>query len=57
MIPLAEQIAEVKRELALRAAVYPKLMATGRLTAEKAKLHNERMTAVLNTLEKIEAGS
>lgn len=49
-IPLDEQIAEVKRELALRDRVYPQMIATGRMTEEEAAGHKGRMQATLNTL-------
>lgn len=49
-IPLADQIAEVKREIALRDRVYPHMIASGKLSEEEAALHRARMQATLNTL-------
>ena len=53
-IPLADQIAEVKRELAMRENVYPKLIDSGRLTPAAAHRHLANMRAVLATLEDID---
>lgn len=49
-IPIGSQIAEVKRELALRENTYPKLIAAGKLSESSADLCNDRMKAVLVTL-------
>lgn len=49
-ISLAEQIAEVKRELSLRAFVYPKLIASGKLAQRDAVQRELRLNAVLETL-------
>lgn len=48
---LEEQIRSVKRELALRARVYPSLIQKGKLTAETAEHEVAAMRAVLRTLE------
>ncbi len=48
---LDEQIAEVRRELGLRARVYPAFIERGRLTSEDAVTQVERLEAVLDTLE------
>ena len=48
---LDDQIAEVRRELALRERVYPNFVAKKRLTQEKADRHMAAMRAVLQTLE------
>lgn len=53
--PLAQQIAEVKRELALRERVYPGFVARQKMTQEAANEHMARMKAALHTLLKIEA--
>lgn len=50
-VPLGDQIACVKRELALRQAVYQKRVGAGRMTQEQADLEISRMKAVLRTLE------
>jgi len=50
-VTLAEQIQEVKRELAMRAVVYPRQVARGGLKAEAAATHKRRMEAALETLE------
>lgn len=49
-VPIAGQIAEVRRELALRANVYPGLIARGKLRDTDAELCTRRMEAVLATL-------
>ena len=54
MIPLAEQIVEVERELALRGRVYPSLIAQGRLNPEFAARSSDRMQAVLETLQTLQ---
>jgi hypothetical protein len=51
MIDLKQQIDEVQRELALRKNVYPRLVASGKMTQEDADMHCERLRAVLATLE------
>lgn len=45
-----EQIAEVKRELAMRRNAYPGFVRSGRLTQEKADQQTARLLAVLHTL-------
>ena len=58
-IPIAGQIAEVRRELALRQNTYPRLIASGKLRQGEAELCASRMRAVLDTLlfcQKHEAG-
>lgn len=51
MIPLIHQISEVKRELALREAVYPGLVLKKKMRQGEADTHRARMTAALKTLE------
>jgi hypothetical protein len=48
---LTEQIACVRRELALRRNVYPKFILQGRMTPDKAVDEIDAMEAVLRTLE------
>lgn len=50
-VPLAEQIAEVERELEYRRRVYPRLVAAGKIGQDKADRHVAGMTAVLQTLQ------
>ncbi|HTK34594.1 MAG TPA: hypothetical protein VL358_04800 [Caulobacteraceae bacterium] len=50
-VPLADQIACVKRELALRRSAYPRWVAGHKLTQEKADHELAAMAAVLATLE------
>jgi hypothetical protein len=52
-ISIDEQIAEVKREIALRVNVYKQRVAAGKMKPDDAKLHMERMLAVLDTLVRI----
>ncbi|MBP0439458.1 hypothetical protein [Tianweitania sediminis] len=49
-IPLVGQIAEVRRELALRRSVYPGLISRGKMREAEAELCTKRMEAVLATL-------
>jgi phage shock protein A len=49
---LDEQIAELARELALRRAVYPRLIAAGRLRRAVARENLARLRAALRTLER-----
>ncbi len=50
-VPLDVQIACVKRELHLRASVYPRRIAQGRMTQRKATEEMQAMEAVLVTLQ------
>ena len=50
-ITLAHQIQEIDRELAVRAAVYPRWVHAGKMRQGEADLHIERMRAVKVTLE------
>ncbi len=50
-IPLGEQIKCVKREIAMRARLYPQWVEQGRLIASKADAEISAMKAVLATLE------
>lgn len=50
-ISLAQQIEEVERELKLRATVYPRMVASGKLKQKYADFHVERLQAVLDTLK------
>jgi hypothetical protein len=47
---LAEQIAELDRELRLRNRVYPRLVADGRLSEATANRHTRALRAALRTL-------
>lgn len=49
-VTLANQIASVERELAMRARVYPRWVKDGKLTQEAADEEVRRMTAVRDTL-------
>jgi hypothetical protein len=53
-IPIAAQIREVERELALRENVYPRLVARKQITAAAAERNKERRRAVLTTLLRVE---
>jgi hypothetical protein len=50
MTTLEEQIAAVRRELALRERVYPRFVANRQMTKAKADYELETMRAVLRTL-------
>lgn len=47
---LDHQIAELKRELALRKNVYPKFVAAGKMRQSEADLSTARMTSALHTV-------
>lgn len=49
-ITMADQIACVRRELALRRSVYPKWVKLGKLTEDKATREIEVMQSVLDLL-------
>lgn len=48
--PLREQLAEVRREIAKREGVYPRWVASGKLTKREADEHLAKMRAVGDTL-------
>jgi hypothetical protein len=50
---LDQQIAEIARELALRRAVYPRLIAAGRLGRPVARENLARLRAALRTLKRL----
>lgn len=52
---LAEQIAEVARECAMREGVYGKWVASGRMTVEESRRRIRRMRAALATLGRLQA--
>ncbi len=49
-VPLADQIACARRELALRRSVYPKWVRAGRMKQEEADREIVRMEAIVATL-------
>ena len=49
-VPIAGQIAEIKREIAFRKNVYPRQVASGKLREGEAELCMRRIEAVLATL-------
>ncbi|MEM1370594.1 MAG: hypothetical protein AAGG72_00040 [Pseudomonadota bacterium] len=50
-VPLSQQIACVKREIAFRNRVYPGQVSRGKMRKSEADHEVETMTAVLRTLE------
>lgn len=54
MIQLPEQIAAVKREIAMRQRAYPGFVQRGSMTQAKADHEIAAMEAVLATLEAVE---
>lgn len=50
-IPLARQLASVRDEIALRHRVYPRFIASGKMTAEVAARRIAEMDAVRMTLQ------
>ena len=57
MITLHDEIAEVRRELNLHRAVYPRWVVAGKMTAAEAHRHMDAMAAVLRRLERIQYGA
>lgn len=55
-VSLEQQIACVKREIAMRKRVYPKWVETERMSQHKADTELEHMGAVLLTLESVLVG-
>lgn len=53
MVTLKEQIAEVKRELAMREVVYKKQIVTGKLNRSDANQQYLALKSVLKTLLKL----
>jgi len=53
---LASQIAELKRERAMRARVYPMLIAKGTLKQRNADHQNVALDAAIATLERLQEG-
>ena len=53
VIALVEQIAEVKREIAMRERVYARQVDQGKLKPEQAEGQLARMRAVLATVERV----
>lgn len=49
-VPIAGQIAEINREIALRKGVYPRQVASGKMRQGEADLCMRRIEAVLATL-------
>lgn len=52
-VPLAAQIAEIERELAMRAHAYPRFIANGRLKQDAADKQIAALRAALRTLRGI----
>ena len=52
-ISLKVQIATAERELAMRRRVYPRLIATGKMTAAQAAAETAAMSAIVATLKGI----
>ena len=55
MVTLEEQIAEAKRERALRRSCYPQWVKAGRLTVEDAYHQLAAMAAIVSTLMRLDA--
>lgn len=56
-IPIADQIAEVERELGYRDRVYPGWVLSGRMTQDRASFHVARLRAAAATLRAIQANA
>lgn len=55
LVPLAAQIACVRREISMRERVYPRWVAERKLTLKTADNELAAMHAVLATLERVQA--
>ena len=55
MITLTEQIAEARRELALRRACYPQWIKSGKLDMTTAHYQLQAMEALIQTLLRLDA--
>jgi 3-hydroxyacyl-CoA dehydrogenase len=53
VVTLVDQIAEVKREIAMRERVYARQIEAGKLKPEQAERQLSRMQAVLATVERV----
>lgn len=56
-ITIDDQIACVRREIAMRHRVYPRWVLNGKMKAEEAEQEKDRMHAVLATLQKVKASA
>ena len=54
MITLAEQLAEARRELALRRSAYPAWVKAGKLTHEEAYHQLAAMAEIVRTLQRLD---
>lgn len=54
-VPLDRQIAEVRRELAMRRRAYPRFVANGTITPQQAEQQMVALAAALATLEGLQA--
>lgn len=52
-IPIEDQVKAIEREIGYRARVYPRLVQSGRMTANDARKQTLTMQAVLETLQGI----
>lgn len=52
-VPLAEQIAEIERELKIKQRVYPRWVADGRLSLKESAERIARTAAALDTLKSV----
>lgn len=55
MIPIADQLSELRREMKQRDRVYPRWIADGRLQQADADLRRARLQAAIETLEGLAA--
>jgi hypothetical protein len=55
VVPIGDQISELKRERAMRKHVYPGLIARDKLAERDAELQNARLQAAIDTLERLKA--
>lgn len=56
LVPLSDQVDCVRREIAQRRRVYPRLIERGKMTQVAADREIARMEAVLASIEKLRQG-
>lgn len=54
IVPIADQVSEVEREIGLRHRVYPAWIASGRISQHEAELRIETLGAALATLRLVQ---
>lgn len=56
-IPLRQQVAELRREIAMRESVYPRWVRDGRMKQQEADHRVAAMKAALETVQRVADGN